>query len=122
MEILLDTHIFIWYMEGNQKLSDKHIQLIEDNSSVLYLSYASLWEMSIKRSLGKLKLSASPAELVPAQISILQPNLEALKVLEKLPYHHRDPFDRMIISQAIYHNISVMTKDHHFEAYEVSLV
>lgn len=96
--------------------------MIENPSATLYLSYASLWEMTIKRSLGKLRLSAPPAEIVPAEISILHPEIVTLSILEELPFHHRDPFDRMIISQAIHHNIPIMTADRYFEAYDVKLV
>ena len=123
MKILLDTHVLIWYSEGNQMLSKKWIEIIENPLHQKYFSYVSLWEMNIKISVEKLTLVAdSPIQIVPKEIEILQPTLSDLKELAKLPLHHRDPFDRMIISQAISNNFLLMTNDGHFKDYEVELI
>lgn len=122
MEILIDTHVLIWYMEGNPKLHKKNIKLIQEPSNTKMISYVSLWEMTVKQSLGKLSLNASPADLIPEAIQIIHPTLECLSVLAKLPYHHRDPFDRMIIAQAISGGFSLMSQDRHFSAYEAQLI
>ena len=123
MKILLDTHVLIWYSEGNQMLSKKWIEIIENPLHQKYFSYVSLWEMNIKISVGKLTLEVnSPIEIVPKEIEILQPTLSALDILSKLPMHHRDPFDRMIIAQAISNNFLLMSNDGNFEKYPVELV
>lgn len=123
MKILLDTHILIWYSEGNKMLNEKWIELIENPLHQKYVSYVSFWEMNIKISIGKLTLAAnSPIQIVPKEIEILYPTLSDLKELSKLPLHHRDPFDRMIIAQAISNNFLLMSNDGNFEKYSIELV
>jgi PIN domain nuclease of toxin-antitoxin system len=123
MKFLLDTHVLIWYSEGNKMLDKKWIEIIENPSHQKYFSYVSLWEMNIKISVGKLTLEVDlPIEIVPREIEILQPTLSALDILSKLPMHHRDPFDRMIIAQAISEDFLLMSNDGNFKKYEVKLV
>jgi len=121
MDLLLDTHTLIWFFEGDTQLSEKAKNLIQDPENQNYLSAASIWEMTIKQSLGKLKLSKPVAEILT---HILNNGVEliditaehALKVGE-LPYHHRDPFDRILIAQSIYLNIPIISKDLRFDDY-----
>lgn len=123
MNILLDTHVLIWYSKGNSMLSKQWIEIIENPLHQKYFSYVSLWEMNIKISLGKLALVAnSSIEIVPEEIEILQPTLSDLNELSKLPMHHRDPFDRMIIAQAISNNFLLMSNDVNFKKYPIDLV
>jgi PIN domain nuclease of toxin-antitoxin system len=123
MKILLDTHVLIWYSEGNKMLDKKWIEIIENPLHQKYFSYVSLWEMNIKVSIGKLNLAVNlPIEIVPKEIEILQPTLSDLNELSKLPLHHRDPFDRMIIAQAISNNFLLMSNDGNFKKYPVELV
>jgi PIN domain nuclease of toxin-antitoxin system len=123
MKILLDTHILIWYSEGNKMLPEKWIEIIENPLNQKYISYVSLWEMNIKISIGKLTLiSDSPIKIVPKEIEILYPTISDLNILSKLPLHHRDPFDRMIIAQAIANNFSLMSHDGNFKKYDVELI
>lgn len=123
MKILLDTHALIWYSEGNKMLDKKWIEIIENPLHKKYFSYVSLWEMNIKVSIGKLNLAVNlPIEIVPKEIEILQPTLSDLNELSKLPLHHRDPFNRMIIAQAISNNFLLMSNDGNFKKYPVELV
>lgn len=127
MNTLLDTHVFLWFIMGNERLSEKVRALIEDGNSKMFLSIASLWEISIKTSLGKLKLSEPFEKLIPDQldacgIDILEIKLAHLFKLNSLPFHHQDPFDRLIICQSMVENITVATIDPNFEKYDVSIV
>jgi PIN domain nuclease of toxin-antitoxin system len=127
MKLLLDTHILIWLIDGNQKLNQTSRQAIEDESNSLHLSIASLWEIAIKTSLGKLELGI-PLEqiltnfILPSGIEILPIHLPHLLVLQTLPFHHRDPFDRMLISQAKSESLILVTEDSIFEQYEVEIL
>jgi len=124
MRLLLDTHIFIWLIDGNPKLSQTARQAIEDTSNTLYLSIVSLWEITIKTSLGKLELAIPLEQIVinlilPSGIEILPIHLPHLLVLQTLPFHHRDPFDRLLISQAKSETLTLVSEDGMFEQYEV---
>lgn len=121
MDLLLDTHTLIWFFEGDTQLSEKAKNLIQDPENQNYLSAASIWEMTIKQSLGKLELSRPVAEILTHilnnGVALIDITAEhALKVGE-LPYHHRDPFDRILIAQSIYLNIPIISKDLRFDDY-----
>jgi PIN domain nuclease of toxin-antitoxin system len=125
MRYLLDTHTLIWLFENNPQLSDRAKLIIADESHELLISIASLWEMTIKSSLGKLNLSLPLSEifaqkLIPSDIHILQIQLQHLAVLQELPFHHRDPFDRIIIAQAISENLTLLSTDEVFKNYQVT--
>lgn len=124
MNLLLDTHILIWLIDGSEKLNQTARYAIEDESNSLYLSIASLWEITIKTSLGKLELGI-PLEqittnfILPSGFKILPIHLSHLLVLKDLPFHHRDPFDRMLISQAISESLTLVSEDRAFADYTV---
>ncbi len=126
MRLLLDTHAFLWFIEGDPNLSSTARSLIEDEGNQRFLSTASLWEMSIKVSIGKLTLTMSFTELLAQHIygnavellSIQAPHLDELT---KLPFHHKDPFDRLILAQAITEKMAVISQDDLFENYPVTL-
>ena len=125
MRLLLDTHAFLWFIIGSANLSANARARIEDPSSDRLLSAASLWEIAIKTSLGKLTLSAPFDELFPAQlnlngIELLSIKVDHLSALATLPFHHRDPFDRLIIAQTIVEKIPVVSIDAAFDAYGVT--
>ena len=126
MNVLIDTHALIWYIEGNKKLSNKVIALIENTENIVFVSKASLWEMAIKISLKKLEISIPFEELErfleENEFSILDYNFEHLNTLLKLPFHHSDPFDRLIISQALCEDLSIITHDDAFDHYEVKIL
>ncbi len=126
MKILIDTHALIWHMEGNKRLGKKSISAIEDTGNIVFVSKASLWEMAIKISLGKLEISV-PFEELEAYLeendfTLLDFQFKDMKKLISLPFHHGDPFDRMIISQAIADELIIITHDEAFEHYGVEIL
>ncbi len=127
MKILLDTHAFLWFVEGSNKLSQTANSLLTEANHELFLSIASIWEMQIKISIGKLKLEASLSEVIANQreindVQILVVELEHIWQLDNLPLHHKDPFDRMLIAQAITENIPIMSIDSVFGKYSVQTI
>ena len=125
MRLLLDTHAFLWFIMGSANLSVNARALIENAAEERLLSVASLWEIAIKTSLGKLTLSAPFDELIPAQlklngIDVLNIKVDHLSTLITLPFHHRDPFDRLIIAQAIVEKLPVIGLDGAFDTYGVT--
>jgi PIN domain nuclease of toxin-antitoxin system len=126
VKLLLDTHAFLWFIEGNLNLSKTARSLIEDEENQRFLSIASLWEMAIKVSVNKLTLQTAFTSLVMQQvygnaIEVLEIRPEHLDVLAKMPFHHKDPFDRLIIAQGIAESIAVISKDREFGKYPVTL-
>lgn len=115
MDFLLDTHTLIWMMEDDPRLPTPVANLLTDETHELWLSAASFWEISIKRSLGKLNLSYSTnqywSEAARQGIRRLPIELNHLLFLEQLPFHHRDPFDRLLIAQAQAEGLTVLTRD-----------
>lgn len=125
MKLLLDMHTFIWFIEGNEKLSTEIKKLIESTNNQRFLSIASLWEMTIKTSLGKLYLYSDLNLLVKEHIygnaiDILPIKTSALIILQNLPFYHKDPFDRLIISQALADDLILLSKDEIFQSYQVN--
>jgi PIN domain nuclease of toxin-antitoxin system len=124
MKLLLDTHIFLWFISGSLQLSEQHRNAICDSSNDVYLSIISIWEVIIKYQLGKLPLPESPETYLPRQRDLHQIanlNLDEGSVaqLAKLPPLHRDPFDRMLICQALHHGLTIVTVDLAVLNYEV---
>nr|VFJ60407.1 MAG: PIN domain nuclease, a component of toxin-antitoxin system (PIN domain) [Candidatus Kentron sp. DK] len=122
MKFLLDTHIFLWFIDANPKLSSSARQLIEDPVNERLLSVASLWEMSIKASIGKLRLALTFPEMVENHvdgnaIELLHVGPEHPETVRTLPFHHKDPFDRLIIAQSQSENIPVLSQDEIFDEY-----
>lgn len=124
MKLLLDTHVLIWLVEGTDNLSQAARQAIEDEDNSLHLSIVSLWEMTIKTSLGKLQLKIPldrilESYIIPSGIEILPIHFDHLLVLRDLPLHHRDPFDRLLISQAQAEGLTLVSSDGFFSNYSV---
>jgi len=125
MKLLLDTHTFLWFIIGNPNLSVNARALIEGQANEKYFSIASLWEVAIKVSIGKLVLSAPFDTLIPQQLSVNGFELLNLEVphaaaLIKLPFHHRDPFDRLLIAQAMVEQMHIVSIDSTFDAYRIT--
>ena len=127
MKILIDTHIFLWAILEPHRLSAAKTAALIDADNELLMSTASIWEICIKYGRGKLPLKLPPEILVPQQMqlqNILPLPLSAEHALQahQLPVHHRDPFDRMIIAQAVVESLPVMTDDRHFKKYSIRVL
>lgn len=126
MNYLIDTHILIWFIEGNEKLDKQAQALITNPENDIYISQASLWEMTIKISIGKLSLSISLSELElflrKNQFKVLETKFRHYEILQHLPFHHQDPFDRLIIAQAKAEDYTLITNDDRFKLYDVKLL
>ena len=119
---MLDTHILLWHVADDPRLSLVQSALIANPQHRKFVSVASLWEIAIKTGTGKLTAIGPLDKLVPTSISILPVQLSHLLRLQTLPYHHRDPFDRLLIAQALAENLAVISVDKHFAAYGVALL
>jgi len=124
MRLLVDTHAFLWFANGQSELSSSAQALIESPENTVLLSVASLWEMAIKMSLTKLTLPKSldtfVLELVTDNtITLLPIFLNHVAAIVDLPLHHKDPFDRMLIAQAKVEQILIISRDEAFDAYGV---
>jgi|SRR5688572_10956311 PIN domain nuclease of toxin-antitoxin system len=125
MKILLDTHTFIWFVMGNTKISAVARTLIEADNNEKIVSTASLWEIAVKLSIGKLNLALSFDEFVSKQLygngfDLLKIETGHISSVSTLPLHHRDPFDRLLIAQAIVENIPVVSADKAFDSYAIN--
>lgn len=125
MRLLLDTHVFLWYISADPRLPTAFLAAIQEPSNDVYLSAASIWEAVIKHGLGRLSLPAPPAEYLPRQrevhgIAALPIDEDAMKHLAGLPALRRDPFDRILIAQALQHALTLATVDAEITAYPVA--
>ncbi|MFZ4656711.1 MAG: type II toxin-antitoxin system VapC family toxin [Caldilineaceae bacterium] len=126
MRFLIDTHVFLWFINGDNRLSQSVRKAIEGEENEVLLSIASVWEIAIKTNVGKLGLAKPFAELIPEQIieneiELTPISMDDLKVVALLPLHHRDPFDRLLIAQALVQEIAIASDDSSFKQYGVKL-
>jgi PIN domain nuclease of toxin-antitoxin system len=124
MRLLLDTHSFLWVVAQPRKLSARAASTMRNPSNELYLSAASVWEMAIKRSLGRLEADFPLGELIDQgrdklQLRVLDVNAAHGASVEDLPFHHKDPFDRLLIAQALWEEMTIVGADRRFDAYGV---
>jgi PIN domain nuclease of toxin-antitoxin system len=126
MRLLIDTHILIWFFEGNNSLPKSRRQIVSNAQNEVFISIASIWEIAIKISIGKLTLARPLADVIK-QIAI--DNIEILPIspehtfqVSALPFHHRDPFDRLIIAQSQVENLAVMSDDKEFVNYAIRIL
>lgn len=127
MKILLDTQCWLWLCVSPERFSSRTIARLMDPRTTRRLSAASVWEIVIKFQLGKLPLPLHPRDFVPSRLEVTQTEIlqiSAAHVLRiaDLPDHHRDPFDRLIIAQALVENVPLLTADRTFSAYDVELL
>ncbi len=127
MRALLDTHTFLWWISGDSHLSSRVRRIISDPSSELFLGYGSLWEVTIKIQKGTLKIPGNSvsfliSEMKANDIRLLPQRLEYLTRLESLPLHHRDPFDRLLIAQALEEDLAILTADSQIRKYSAKVV
>ncbi len=125
MSYLLDTHTFLWFVEGNKQLPQNIISRINNINQSCYNSIASFWEIAIKLQLGKLELDIEFNELFKFaqrnQIEIIEISELHLMALLDLEPHHKDPFERLIISQSIVENLTLLSKDTQMSKYKIQL-
>ncbi|MEH2417022.1 type II toxin-antitoxin system VapC family toxin [Nostoc sp.] len=125
MRQLLDTHTFIWFVMGDPRISVSLRSQIENNDNLL--SIASVWEMAIKHSIGKLSFGLPFNEFIQQQIirngiEFLPITIDHVAVVATLPLHHRDPFDRLLIAQSVVENIAILSADKIFDAYPIGRI
>ena len=124
MRFLLDTHTFIWYVTDERQLTTLVLELINDENNEILLSIASIWEMAIKQSTGKLSFSLPFEVFIIQQLSLnkfnlLEIKIDYLAVVASLPLHHRDPFDRLLVSQAMVEQLPILSIDSAFDSYPI---
>jgi PIN domain nuclease of toxin-antitoxin system len=127
LNYLIDTHILLWALEDDPRLSNTYRQLLNSVENQIFVSIGSLWEMSIKMSLGKLEPKRVMSQFIEEHV--IQKGLQILTItgkhldqLSSLPLHHRDPFDRLLISQAMSEDFPLLTSDDIFKKYDVKLI
>lgn len=126
MNYLLDTHTLIWFLNGDKDLSFNARKAIESFEALNFVSIASLWEIAIKVSLGRLELKTSfekiEEEIIKNNFKILPITFRDTMVLSTLPFHHRDPFDRLLIAQNMNNDFTIISKDPLFESYQIKIL
>jgi PIN domain nuclease of toxin-antitoxin system len=127
MKFLLDTNVFLWGLAEEHKLNSSAQEILESSLSELYFSAAGSWEIAIKFALGSLPLPKPPSEYIPYALRVwavraLEITHEHALCAGELPIHHRDPFDRMLIAQAISEQMTLLTTDRVLQKYKVDLI
>ena len=123
MHLLLDTHTLIWWLSKNPTLSKTAKDAIANADNIVFVSAASAWEIAIKKSLGKLQAPDDlKQQLKKQQFTPLAINIDHGLATKQLPHHHKDPFDRISIAQAIHEGLTIVSRDRKFNSYEVSLI
>ncbi len=125
--VLLDTHAFLWFVSGSAQLSPRAQALIADPTTEPLLSIASVWEMAIKISLGKLTIDAPFHTFISAQlrrngIALLGISVDHTNQVVSMPFHHRDPFDRLLVAQAIVEQVPIVSADTVFSTYSTNRI
>jgi PIN domain nuclease of toxin-antitoxin system len=127
VKVIIDTHCWLWLCVSPERISESVLERLSDKGTLRLLSSASVWEIAIKYQLGKLPLPVHPRDFVPTRLETTQTEILSISGLHALrttdlPQHHRDPFDRMIIAQALVEGVPVVTVDPHFNLYDVELL
>ena len=125
--MLLDTHAFLWLISGDDRLSETAQQTFLDPGNIMFLSAASLWELSIKMSLGKLSLKSGWLKTIQDEMEVnaiqwLSIEMPHCVELTNLPFHHRDPFDRMLVAQAMVEDMRLLSRDNRLSSYEIKRI
>ncbi|MBC7870889.1 MAG: type II toxin-antitoxin system VapC family toxin [Chitinophagaceae bacterium] len=127
MKVLLDTQAFLWWDEAPEKISANASVIFQNQANTFLLSFASIWEMQIKVQLGKMHLRLPLEKLIEDQkqntgLVLLPINLAHIFHLDMLPFHHKDPFDRLLIAQAVIEDIPIMSSDAMLANYKVQII
>jgi len=119
---LIDTHVLLWLDQKPDRLSQRLLDLLRDPSNEVYCSAVSLWEIAIKQSVGKLVFAGTLPDLTRYGFAELPVRARDAEAVRHLPMHHRDPFDRMLVAQAMAENLVLVTGDRQMLAYEVAIL
>ncbi len=123
MKIILDTHIFLWVLSDPDKIDPKKIVEIETLANTIYISSISIAEIMIKASINKLNIEFDPIEMVEnSGFEFLDFSAKDAVLLKEMPFHHKDPFDRMLIAQSISNKYHIMSNDRKFKMYDCKLI
>jgi len=127
LKVLLDTHVFLWAVSDPIRLSSKAQEKIQDARNEVLLSVISIWEIAVKASRGKLAVPRPAVpwahrQLVRHRIALLEIEVSHLAALERLPWHHRDPFDRLLVAQCLEEGAALLTVDQELHRYEVEIL
>ena len=123
MRLLIDSHALLWILSSPQQLSAHARSALGDPANERFVSVAALWEIAIKVSVGKLSIPMTlDAAIIHSASTSLAITIDHAKRVQTLPFHHRDPFDRMMIAQAMEDGLMVVTRDRHFQAYGVPVL
>lgn len=123
MQFIIDTHVLIWFINGDKSLPETAINDIKNINNECFISIASIWEIAIKVNLNKLELKSGFDKIInfltDLNIEILPITFEHIQTLNTLEFYHKDPFDRLIIAQAIAEQLTIISKDENFKKYQV---
>lgn len=123
MRLLLDTHILLWWLTDDRRIPAESREIIRDGKNQVFVSAASAWEIAIKRSLGKLRAPADlKAQIQTARFEVLNVTIDHALAVSDLPAHHSDPFDRILVAQALFEGLTVVTQDPKIHRYEVAVL
>lgn len=123
MNLLLDTHVLLWWLDDNPILLTNAKEAIADGSNIVFVSAVTIWEIKIKHTLGKLEIPVNFREVLEQQaFAMLSITVDHAHLIGELPPHHRDPFDRMLIAQAMFEHFTLVTRNSRFKQYEVSTI
>ena len=126
MDILLDTHVALWFFEDDKRLSKSAAEVIYNLENMIYVSIVSPWELGIKLSIGKLKFDGGIDSFMDTiyknEFALLGIDSKHIKAVTKLPFIHRDPFDRMLIAQAMVEEMVILTADENIQNYDIKTI
>jgi PIN domain nuclease of toxin-antitoxin system len=123
VKLLLDTHILIWWLSQERRLSQAEIDLITDSDNFIFVSAATAWEIAVKKMIGKLEAPDDlPAALAINNFLELPITIEHSQKLYQLPLHHHDPFDRIMVAQAMSEDLTFMTRDAKIALYDIKII
>jgi PIN domain nuclease of toxin-antitoxin system len=123
MKLLLDTHVLIWWLSDARKLSQTEIDIITDSDNLIFVSAATAWEIAVKKMIGKLEAPDDlPAALAVNNFLELPITIEHSQKLYQLPLHHNDPFDRIMVAQAMSEDLTFMTRDTKIALYDIKII
>jgi PIN domain nuclease of toxin-antitoxin system len=123
MNLLLDTHVLLWWLDNHPNLSRQARTAIADGRNLVFVSAAVIWEIQIKQALGKLKIPTNFRKVLGQQeFEPLDITTEHAYAVANLPLHHRDPFDRMLVAQAKVESLTIITNDNHIKKYKIPFI